>query len=197
MQYIVYDNEFEFDMNTLVYQQSPECNYPYTAVYTWESGTNNYVVSDPVFTEILHVSSLLPASASTSNMAVSAAVTIADNNGYANQEFYPSGAVAFNVDIVNPCLTGNSIAISPLGFSPANPTVVDGTTSFTQWFQPTTSVDVTHDSVGGMCGPISYQIFGSTSDTPVSSTGSYSAEWAIISEPVDGTYRLTFDTTLD
>jgi hypothetical protein len=84
LQYIVYDSEMEFNMNTLVYTQSPQCNYPYTAVYTWGSGTNNYITVDGSDSGIIHISSLLPESASTSNMAVTATIIIADNNGVSN-----------------------------------------------------------------------------------------------------------------
>ena len=128
-------------------------------------------------------------------MAVSATVTVADNNGVHNAEFYPSGSVTFNVIIVNPCTAANGVSISPLGFSPSNPVVVDGESGFTQWFRPTTSVDVAHDSVGGMCGPLTYEVFADTSDTLL--RDHFTADWASVSEPVDGTYRLTFDTSLD
>ena len=98
----------------------------------------------------------------------------------------------FNVELINPCLPASAVTISPIDFQPPNPTVIDGEINFTQWFRPTTSVDVDNDSTGGMCGTLSYEVFADTYDTPLNVP-----EWAVISEPVDGTYRLTFNTTAD
>jgi hypothetical protein len=197
MQYTVYDDETEFDMSTLTYVQTPACGYAYTGVYNWEAGTNNYIKADNVDTGVIHIRSSLPQSAGTSTMSVSATIVIASNNGVPNAQFYPTGTVVFSVEIVNPCLPGSGVTISPLVFTPANPTVMDGNAVYAQWYRPTTSVDVTHDNSGGWCGPISYQVFGDTSGTAVASTAPFTAEWATITEPVDGTYRITFDTTVD
>ena len=88
--------------------------------------------------------------------------------------------VTFNIEIVNPCV---SATITDLVFTPAALTVEFGHTIFTEWAEPTTSVDVTHASLGGFCGPIKYEIFTDADGTDTLLTDVYSADWATISEP--------------
>ena len=125
-------------------------------------------------------------------MLISAVVTIADNNGVTDEEFTVAGQVTFDVTIINPCTTAT---ITALSFSPAAPTVVFGNTVYTEWNTPTTSVDVTHSSDGGFCGPITYEIFHDEADAVL--TSAYNADWAVISQESGDTYRLTFDTNED
>ena len=164
-------------MTTLEYVQSPACGYDYTTVFTWDSGTTSFIEGDSA--GLLKVHSILPTEASDSpfNMAVSAVVTIVDNNGVANAEFTVADTVTFDVEITNPCATAT---ITALSFTPASPTVVDGESVYTEWNTPTSSVDETHsNTVGGFCGPVTYELFNTDADETL--TTAYGVEWAVIS----------------
>ena len=73
-------------MNVLVYTQTPACNnLDYSIEFTWDTGITDYIVEDDSDSGVLKVFSILPSSADTSNMAVSAVVTVTNNNGNANE----------------------------------------------------------------------------------------------------------------
>ena len=148
---------FQSHGSTYMRQNYPGGNFPSSSDVDSEGRTyldkdGHYIKADGTDTGVIHIRSSLPQSAGTSTMSVSATIVIASNNGVPNAQFYPTGTVVFSVEIVNPCLPGSGVSISPLVFTPANPTVMDGNTVYAQWYRPTTSVDVTHDSSGGWCG---------------------------------------------
>ena len=43
LEYTIYDQQLSFDMADLEYVQSPACNYPYSVVFSWDSGTDTRV----------------------------------------------------------------------------------------------------------------------------------------------------------
>ena len=101
-----------------------------------------------------------------------------------------SGTVDFNVVITNPCLAANGMTINAIAFTVASPSVVDGSATYTEWNAPNTSVD-NIQSTDEICGPTSYYVYTDNINDIAPSA------WAIITEPVAGTWRLTLDTTLD
>ena len=102
-----------------------------------------------------------------------------------------SDLVTFKVDISDPC---TSAVLNAISFSVSPMAVTDGDSVFTEWSAPTTDID---DDSGlyQACGPVIFQVYADDSDTALSST--YNAAWAEITEPSDGTYRLTANTLLD
>ena len=45
--YTVFDAAKSFNMNTLTYTQTPDCQYPYTGAYTWSGlPTEGYIAVD-------------------------------------------------------------------------------------------------------------------------------------------------------
>jgi hypothetical protein len=75
--------------------------------------------------------------------------------------FTPAAPITFDVEIVNPCVTAT---ITPLVFTPSNPSVKDGESVFTDWTTPTSSVDVAHGNTG-LCGPMTYAVFNDNDGT--------------------------------
>lgn len=43
LEYTIYDQQLSLDMAALEYVQSPACNYPYTVVFSWDSGTDTVI----------------------------------------------------------------------------------------------------------------------------------------------------------
>jgi hypothetical protein len=86
----VYDPTLPIDMSDYIYVQSPECGYPYTAVYTW-TGTGN--AGDPITIDgnisgntgsIVNVYSMKPTDEGPYTLSVSAELSIANNNNVAS-----------------------------------------------------------------------------------------------------------------
>ena len=103
---------------------------------------------------------------------VSTTITIATGSAVDHPTaftFSPTTPIEFDVEIVNPCTTAT---MTPLSFTPSNPSVKDGETVSTVWTTPTSSVDVAHGNTG-LCGPITYAIFNDNdgTDTVLSAAG--------------------------
>jgi hypothetical protein len=170
--------------------QAPACNYPLTLSYTY-TGTSAYVFENGSANDELDVHAIKGAAAATYPITVAVAVVVPNGNNSGTTSFSVSGTVDFNVIVTNPCLAANGMTIDPIVFTDAAPTVVDGTVSYTEWPAPATSVD-TALSTTAVCGATSYAVYMSSNGDDIAPSA-----WATLSEPVFGTYRLTFDTNQD
>ena len=81
-------------------------------------------------------------------------------------------------------------SLNSIVFSPASITVEDGSSATTTWTVPTTTVDDAANLLQA-CGPVTFALYADDSDTPLTTN------WAVISDPMSGTYTLTADTSLD
>lgn len=128
-------------------------------------------------------------------ITIAATLTIVDgpndsgaNNNGGTTEFNVDGTVDFDVVITNPCTSAAMVTIDALMFTPSAPAVTDGESTYTEWNAPNTSVDTTL-STTAICGATSFELFtlDDGSDTAPST-------WAVLSQPVSGTWRLSLDT---
>lgn len=127
-------------------------------------------------------------------MKASNLITVTNPDGGTTQ-FNLNGAaqlVQFDVDITDPCDTAT---IAALTFTTTPLVVVDGSTAFTEWTPPITNVDTGSGGNFQVCGKLMYEVYADTSSTALTST--YNANWAVITEPSDSTYRMTVEPGLD
>ena len=113
------------------------------------------------------------------------AVLTISNEHQSSTDFTVSTAINLDVILSDPC---EATSIGSLSIDPLS--VIDGSTTSTEWDPPAVQVDTDNDNTG-LCGDVKFAVYSDTSDTELSKA------WAVVIEEDDGKWSLNIDTNVD